>query len=61
MVLLQDGNRSPIQWNLDQGIEIHSRRSSVPRVASVTTLKGIVKRPVMKLCVLSIDNDSASL
>nr|CAH7766504.1 unnamed protein product [Callosobruchus chinensis] len=52
VVLLKEDNLPPLKWSLGRIIELHPGKDGVTRVVSVKTSGGVLKRPVMKVCVL---------
>ena len=50
LVLIKDELTSPLNWPLGRIVELHPGRDGITRVASVRTLKGTFKRPLVKLC-----------
>lgn len=52
VVLLNQDNTPPLHWPLGVVTEVHPGRDGVVRVATVKTVTGTYKRPVVKLCPL---------
>nr|CAH7744291.1 unnamed protein product [Callosobruchus chinensis] len=52
VVLLKEDNLPPLKWSLGRILELHPGKDGVTRVVSVKTSGGVLKRPVMKVCVL---------
>nr|CAH7729802.1 unnamed protein product [Callosobruchus chinensis] len=52
IVLLKEDNLPPLKWSLGRILELHPGKDGVTRVVSVKTSGGVLKRPVMKVCVL---------
>lgn len=51
-----------MHWRLGRVVEIHPGRDGKVRVVSVKTQAGVMKRPIVKVCVLPItDNVTDSL
>ncbi|XP_012542665.2 uncharacterized protein LOC105840305 [Monomorium pharaonis] len=55
MVLLKEDNTPPLQWKLGRITELHPGADGVPRVISVKTFTGILKRTIGKICILPIE------
>lgn len=58
MVILKEDNLPPLCWKLARVEEVYPGDDDIVRVVSVRTSKGIYKRPITKLCVLPIDQQS---
>lgn len=56
MVLLHDDNAPPLQWKLGRVEEVIFGSDNVVRVVNVRTNSGIIKRPVVKVCPLPLEN-----
>ncbi|XP_050315537.1 uncharacterized protein LOC126750079 [Anthonomus grandis grandis] len=52
LVLLKEDNAPPLSWLLGRVIECFPGRDGITRVVAVKTHKGILRRPVSKLCSL---------
>lgn len=52
LVLIRDERLPPLKWRLGRVTDLHPGQDGVCRVASVRTLEGTFKRPVIKLCPL---------
>lgn len=57
MVIIKDDNNPPSRWQLGRVIDIHPGSDGVVRVVTVKTASGVLKRAVMKVCALPIEND----
>lgn len=55
LVVLQEDNLPPLQWNLGRVQEIHPGSDGLIRVVTVKTKSGTLKRAIHKLCVLPIN------
>jgi hypothetical protein len=55
LVLLKDERLPPQKWKLGSIIEMFPGADGLIRVASVRTADGIVKRPLVKICLLPIN------
>lgn len=57
LVIIKD-DRFPVnQWPLGRVVELHPGKDNLIRVASVQTARGMLKRPITKLCVVPTPND----
>nr|CAI5862193.1 unnamed protein product [Callosobruchus analis] len=54
LVLLKEPTL-PQHWRLGRVVELHPGKDNIPRVVSVHTRSGIVKRSVLKLCCLPLE------
>ncbi|XP_074033086.1 uncharacterized protein [Leptinotarsa decemlineata] len=52
MVAIKNDNANPLDWLMGQVTELTLGTDRVPRVAIVKTTKGLIKRPLVKLCPL---------
>ncbi|XP_060522793.1 uncharacterized protein LOC132699841 [Cylas formicarius] len=52
LVVLKEDNLPPLQWRLGRIDSIHPGADGVPRVVTVRTQTGLIKRPVIKVCPL---------
>jgi hypothetical protein len=57
IVLLKEDNLPPQQWLLGRIIELHPGADGIVRVVSVKTKTSIFKRPVVKVCILPLDDE----
>ena len=60
MVLIKEDNMPPMQWPLGRIEEIHPGRDGITRVISIRVSRGIIKRPVAKVCILPSEEPEAS-
>jgi hypothetical protein len=51
LVLLREDNIPALQWILGRITTLHPEADRLTRVLSVKTVRGVVKRPVTKVCV----------
>lgn len=56
LVIIKEDNVSPGLWLLGRVVQVFPGGDGIVRTASVRTVRGLVQRPVTKLCVLPIDN-----
>ncbi|XP_018405946.1 PREDICTED: uncharacterized protein LOC108782223 [Cyphomyrmex costatus] len=61
LVLLKEDHLPPAKWRLGRVMEVHPGSDGVPRVASVRTSTGIVRRVFSKLCPLLRDEIDAHI
>ncbi|XP_049886290.1 uncharacterized protein LOC126380734 [Pectinophora gossypiella] len=52
LVLLQEDNLPPLSWRLGRVLRLFPGPDGVSRVADVNTIKGCVRRPLVRLCPL---------
>lgn len=57
LVLVKEDNTPPLRWPLARVMELHPGRDGVCRVVTVKMCSAVLKRPVMKLCVLPISDE----
>lgn len=55
IVIVQEDNLPPMQWNLGRIINVHPGSDDVIRVATIKTKTGVYKRSVKKLCPLPLE------
>ncbi|GBO22435.1 hypothetical protein AVEN_81875-1 [Araneus ventricosus] len=56
LVLLKDDNIPPLHWKLGRVTEVYPSADDKVRVVLVKTANGLLKRPILKLSVLTIEN-----
>ena len=56
LVLIKEEFRPPLMWNLGRIRELHAGQDGVPRVATVQTSHGLLRRAMTRLCPLPIEN-----
>lgn len=54
MVIIKEDNLPPLHWPLGRVILTHPGKDGHVRVVSIKTAKGVIKRPISKICVLPI-------
>lgn len=52
LVILVDEMQPPLKWPLARIVDIHPGEDGLIRVVTLKTNKGIVKRPIVKICML---------
>lgn len=55
MVIIKDDNLPPTHWLIGRIMATHPGGDGIVRVVSIQTKKGLVKRPISKVCPLFID------
>ena len=60
LVLIRDDNLPPLRWRLGRVAELHPGADGVTRVASIRVADGVIKRPVTKLCILSLATEETT-
>lgn len=55
LVILVEPNLPPLQWRLGRVQTVHPGSDGVVRVVTVKTTRGILRRPVVKICPLPIN------
>lgn len=58
MVLVKDERYPPQQWPLGRVMELHPGLDHLVRVVTVKTAAGIIKRPIVKICPLPIQENT---
>ncbi|KAJ0169592.1 hypothetical protein K1T71_010808 [Dendrolimus kikuchii] len=56
VVAIVDQNISPLEWRLGKVVAIHPGSDGIVRVVTLRTEKGILKRPVVKVCPLPLSD-----
>ncbi|XP_072380908.1 uncharacterized protein [Diabrotica undecimpunctata] len=57
LVVLKEDNLAACKWSLTRLVELHEGRAGVARVATMRTITGTLKRPLVRICQLPIDED----
>lgn len=60
LVVIHEDNLPPLQWKLGRIMKIHPGEDGTVRVVTLKTAKGLLTRPVEKICILPILNDGTS-
>lgn len=60
LVIMLDEHQAPLKWPLARIVAVHPGPDGVARVVTLKTSKGIVKRPVVKICLLPMEPDIRS-
>ncbi|XP_021955592.1 uncharacterized protein LOC110851951 [Folsomia candida] len=58
MVVIKDETQPPLKWKLGRIESLHPGPDAIVRVVTVRTSTGTFKRPIVKLCLLPIDNST---
>jgi hypothetical protein len=59
LVLIKDDNQPPCNWLLGRIITTHPGPDNVTRVVSIKTQHGVLKRPVVKICIIPMYDEEA--
>jgi hypothetical protein len=57
LVILKEDNLAPLQWRLGRVCRLYPGNDGVTRVVDITTVKGVIRRAVNKLCLLPVSDD----
>lgn len=52
LVIVVDEQQPTTRWPLARIVEVHQGNDNITRVVSLRTAKGIIKRPIVKICLL---------
>lgn len=55
LVLLKEDRAPPLQWRLGRVVKVHPGNDGIPRVATVKTSGGFVRRSFTKICPLPVN------
>lgn len=58
MVVLKEDGLAPLQWRLGRVQRVFPGKDGVPRVADVTTQRGVVRRALNRMCLLHENEDN---
>jgi hypothetical protein len=58
--IIKDDRVPPQQWKLGRITQLYPGSDGLPRVADLKTADGVIRRPIVKLSLLPIENDSIS-
>ncbi|XP_058838571.1 uncharacterized protein LOC131694141 [Topomyia yanbarensis] len=61
LVVLMDEMQIPVKWPLARIIAIHPGQDDLVRVVTLRTNRGIIKRPITKICLLPLEERDAEL
>ncbi|XP_058817721.1 uncharacterized protein LOC131681034 [Topomyia yanbarensis] len=61
LVVLMDELQMPVKWPLAKIIAIHPGRDDLVRVVSLRTSRGVIRRPITRICLLSTEEKDAEL
>ncbi|XP_055623654.1 uncharacterized protein LOC129767063 [Toxorhynchites rutilus septentrionalis] len=59
MVIVIDEMQPPIRWPLARIVELHPGEDNITRVVSLRTTRGIITRPITKICLLPCSTASS--
>ncbi|XP_062713374.1 uncharacterized protein LOC134290289 [Aedes albopictus] len=57
LVILVDEQQHPVKWPLARIVNIHPGNDQLTRVVTLKTSRGIIKRPITKICLLPSRDD----
>lgn len=52
LVLIKEDDSPPLQWKLGRIVKLHPGQDGIVRAVTIKTVKGLVQRPTLKVCVL---------
>ncbi|XP_073956185.1 uncharacterized protein [Choristoneura fumiferana] len=52
LVIIKEDNQPPLLWRLGRVDTLHPGSDGVPRVADITTARGVIRRALNRLCLL---------
>ncbi|XP_055543376.1 uncharacterized protein LOC129728925 [Wyeomyia smithii] len=58
LVLIQDDNQPPMRWKMGRIIQVHPGGDGTVRVVTLKTASGTLMRPVEKICILPIADNT---
>jgi len=58
LVLLREDNTTPLQWPTAVVTNVHPGKDGIVRVVTLRTPKGVLKRPITKICLLPCEGDN---
>lgn len=58
IVLIHDANLPPGKWSMGRVVELHPGRDGYVRVVTLKTKNGLIKRPIVKLSLLPVSNQT---
>ncbi|XP_058817215.1 uncharacterized protein LOC131680520 [Topomyia yanbarensis] len=61
LVVLTDELQMPVKWPLARIIAVHPGKDKLVRVASLRTSRGVIVRPITKICLLPLEERDAEL
>lgn len=61
LVVIHDENLPPMRWPLGRIIAVHPGTDNVTRVVTLRTATGELKRPISKICLLPIEQETSSI
>lgn len=60
LVLIKDNRLPPLKWLLGRVIQVHPGADGVPRVVTIKTSSGVIKRAVRTICPLPVEGEQKS-
>lgn len=57
MIILKNKNTPPMTWPLGRVVDIYPETDGITRVVAIKTSRGICKRSITKICILSKDRN----
>lgn len=57
LVVLMDEHQMPVKWPLARIISVHPGKDKLVRVVSLRTSRGIIVRPVTRICLLPTEEE----
>ncbi|XP_058817050.1 uncharacterized protein LOC131680347 [Topomyia yanbarensis] len=61
LVVLMDELQMPVKWPLARIIAVHPGRDDLVRVVSLRTSRGVITRPITRICLLPTEENDAEL
>lgn len=55
LVLIKDENLPPLKWSMGRVTHVHPGKDGIVRVVTLRTTKGLIQRPVSKVCALPLN------
>ncbi|CAK9796733.1 hypothetical protein ANTQUA_LOCUS865 [Anthophora quadrimaculata] len=60
LVVIKDDNLPPLRWKMGRITELHPGKDNTTRVVSVKVSGGVIRRPVSKICILPLGDETAT-
>lgn len=58
LVILMEEHQMPVKWPLARIVAVHPGQDQLVRVASLRTSRGVIVRPITKICLLPLEERS---